>query len=78
MIHDLVLVYHNMRVIKKMPENEQARTRVWLPVECEADVEPDTDTELSSDDEQCILRRICVYIFYYLAILYVCVCNSCL
>ena len=51
MVQDLVLVYHNMRVIKRMAENEQARTRVWLPVEFEADEEPDTETELSSDDE---------------------------
>ena len=36
---------------------------MWLPVECEADVEPDTKTELSSDDEQCVLRRICVCFF---------------
>ena len=35
----------------QMAENEQARTRVLLPVECEADAEPDTETELSSDDE---------------------------
>ena len=51
MAQDLVFVYNDMRVIKQMAENEQARTRVWLPVECEADVEPDTETELSSDDE---------------------------
>ena len=51
MVQDLALVYHNMRVIKNLAENEQARTRVWLPVECEADVERDTETKLSSDDE---------------------------
>ena len=38
MVHNLVLVYHNMRVINKTAENEQARTQVWLPVECKADV----------------------------------------
>ena len=36
---------------KNLAENEQARTRVWLPVECGADVEPDTETKLSFDDE---------------------------
>ena len=51
MVQDLVFLYHDMRVIKKMAKNEQARTWVWLPVECEADVEPDTETELSSYDE---------------------------
>ena len=51
MVQHLVLVYHDMRAIKQLAENEQARTQVWLPVECEADVEPDTDTKLSSDDE---------------------------
>ena len=51
MVQDLVFVYHNMRVIEQIAENEQTRTQVWLPVECEADVEPDTETELSSDDE---------------------------
>ena len=40
-----------MCVINKIAENEQARTQVWLPAECEAEVEPDTETELSSDDE---------------------------
>ena len=40
-----------MRVIKHLAENEQARTRVWLPVECEADAEPDSETKLLSDDE---------------------------
>ena len=40
-----------MRVVKKMAENEQAKTQVWLPIEYEAEVEPDTETELSSDDE---------------------------
>ena len=51
MVPDLVFVYHNMRTIKKIVENEQARTRVWLSVECEAEVEPGTETELSSVDE---------------------------
>ena len=51
MVQDLALVYHNMRVIKNLAENEEARTRVWLPVECEADVARDTETKLSSDDE---------------------------
>ena len=51
MVQYLVLIYHGMRVIKNLAENEQARTRVWLPVECEADAEPDTETKLSSDDE---------------------------
>ena len=46
-----IYVYHNMCVIKKMAENEQAKTWVWLPVEYEAEEEPDTETELSSDDE---------------------------
>ena len=40
-----------MRVIKQMAENEQARTRMWLPIECEANVEPDTETELYSDNK---------------------------
>ena len=65
-----------MHVIKKMAENEQARTRVCLPVECEANVEPDTETELTSDDEYCILRRIEVFIIYHVAFCYVRVCNS--
>ena len=34
-----------------MAENEYANTRVWLPIEREAEMEPDTETELSSDDE---------------------------
>ena len=51
MVRYLVLIYHDMRVIEHLAENEQARTRVWLPVECEADMEATTDTELSSDDE---------------------------
>ena len=51
MVQYLVLFYHDMRVIQNLAENEQARTRVWLPVECEADAEPDTETKLSSDDE---------------------------
>ena len=51
MVQDLVYFYHGMRVIKQMAENEQARTMLWLSVECEADVEPDTETELFSDDE---------------------------
>ena len=51
MVQYLVLVYHDMRVIKDLAENEQTRTRVWLPVECEADAEPDTETKLPSDDE---------------------------
>ena len=40
MVQNLVLVYHNMHVIKQMAENKQARTQVWLPVECQAEVEP--------------------------------------
>ena len=40
-----------------MQENEQARTRVWLPVEYEANVEPDTEIELSSDDERVTRKR---------------------
>ena len=51
MVQDLVLVYHDKRISKQLAENELARTRVWLPVEGEADVEPDTQTKLSSDDE---------------------------
>ena len=51
MVQDLVFIYRNMRVIKEIAQNEQAKTRVWLPVEFEADKEPDTETELSSDDE---------------------------
>ena len=34
-----------------MVENEHAKTRVWLPIEYEAEVEPNTETELSSYDE---------------------------
>ena len=60
MVQDLALIYHDMRDIKILAENEEARIRVWLPVECEADVERDTETKLSSDDEECILRGICV------------------
>ena len=41
-----VVLNHNMRVFEKMAKNQQARNRVWLPVECEADVEPETETEL--------------------------------
>ena len=41
-----VYVYHNMCVIKQM-----ALTRMWLPIEYEVEIEPDTETELSSDDE---------------------------
>ena len=55
MFQDLVFVYDNTLVIKQMVEHEKVRTGVWVPVECEADVEPDTETELSSDDEYCIL-----------------------
>ena len=51
MAQDLVFVYHIMRVIKKMAENEQARTQMWLPVECETEVERNTITEVTSDDE---------------------------
>ena len=51
MVQDLALLYHGMRIIQNLVENEQARTRVWLPVECEADVARDTETKLSSDDE---------------------------
>ena len=51
MFQYLVLIYHDMRVINHLAENEQARTRVWLPVECEADAKPDTEAKLSSDDE---------------------------
>ena len=51
MVQELVLVYHDMHVIEHLAENEQALTRVWLPVECEADVEPDTETKLFPDDE---------------------------
>ena len=40
MVQNLVLVYHNMHVIKQMAENEQSRNQVWLPVECQAEVEP--------------------------------------
>ena len=46
-----VYVYHNMRVIKQMALNEHAKTRMWLPIEYEVEIEPDTETELSSDDE---------------------------
>ena len=51
MVQCLGLVYHDMRVIKHLAENEQARARVCLPVECEANAEPYTETKLSSDDE---------------------------
>ena len=51
MVQDLVYVYHNMRVIKQMALNEHAKTRMWLPIEYEVEIEPDTETELSSDDE---------------------------
>ena len=46
-----VYVYHNMRVIKQMALNEHAKTRMWLPIEYKVEIEPDTDTELSFDDE---------------------------
>ena len=51
MVQDLVFLNRNMHVTKTKAENEQARTRVWLPAECEAEVEPINETELSSDDE---------------------------
>ena len=51
MVQDLVYVYHNMRVIKQMALNEHAKTRMWLPIEYKVEIEPDTETELSSDDE---------------------------
>ena len=34
-----------------MALNEHAKTRMWLPIEYEVEVEPDTETELSSDDD---------------------------
>ena len=34
-----------------MADNEHAKTRVWLPIEYWAEIEPDTETELASDDE---------------------------
>ena len=46
-----VNVYHNMRVIKQMALNVHAKTRMWLPIEYEVEIEPDTETKLSSDDE---------------------------
>ena len=46
-----VYVYHNLRVMKQMALNEHAKTRSWLPIEYEVEIEPDTETELSSDDE---------------------------
>ena len=46
-----VYVYHNMRVIEKMAENEHAKTQMLLPIEYEVEIEPDTKTELSFDDE---------------------------
>ena len=46
-----VYVYHNMRVIKQMALTVHAKTRMWLPIEYEVEIEPDTETELSSDDE---------------------------
>ena len=51
LFENLVLVYHNIRVIEKMAENVYARTRIWLPIENEVEIEPDTETKLSSDDE---------------------------
>ena len=46
-----VYVYHNMCVIKQMALNVHAKTRMWLPIEYEVEIEPDTETELSSDHE---------------------------
>ena len=46
-----VYVYHNMRVIKQMALNEHPKTRMWLPIKYEIQIEPDTETEISSDDE---------------------------
>ena len=46
-----VHVYHNMCVIKQMALNVHAKTRMWFPIECKVEIEPDTETELSSDDE---------------------------
>ena len=46
-----VYVYHNMCVIKQMALNVLAKTRMWLPIEYEVEIEPDTETDLSSDDE---------------------------
>ena len=51
MVRGLVFLNCNMSVIEKKAENEQASTKVGLPVECEAEVEPDTETELFCDDE---------------------------
>ena len=51
MAQDLVYVYHNMRLIGKMAEIEHVKTRMRLPIENEVEIEPDTETELSSDDE---------------------------
>ena len=33
-----------------MAENEHAKTRMWLPIEYDVEIEPDTETDLSSDD----------------------------
>ena len=34
-----------------MAENGHAKTRMWLHIEYEAEVKPDIETKLSSDDE---------------------------
>ena len=36
--------------MRKMAENKHANTRVWLPTECEVEIEPDTETELTTSD----------------------------
>ena len=33
-----------------MAENEHANTQVWLPRECEVEIEPDTEAELTTSD----------------------------
>ena len=49
---DLLYVHHNMSFIGKMIENEFPKTRMWLAIEYdEIELEPDTETELSPDDE---------------------------
>ena len=39
-----------MRVLKILVRNSQ-RILMWLPIEFEAEIETDAETELSSDDE---------------------------
>ena len=48
---NILFAMSSMRLIKNMAQNEHAKTQVWLPIENEAEIEIDTKTKLSFDDE---------------------------